>query len=122
MPMRATRLAVVLAMALSIPSALAAPGDNKDFTPAPSGAATPVNTAFDEGRRAIDGAQWQVAIAAFERALATQPNDANAYNYLGYANRKLGKYELAFANYNKALAIDPEHKGAHEYIGEAYLE
>ena len=48
--------------------------------------------------------------------------NADLQNYLGYANRHLGRYELAFEHYKRALAIDPRHKGAHEYIGEAYLE
>ena len=120
MPMRSARIAAAVALVLASATAFAAKDDNS-FTPNPS-ASAPANPGFDEGVRAVDNGQWQVAIAAFQRSLAVQPNDASAYNYIGYANRKLGNYDAAFASYNQALAIDPEHKGAHEYIGEAYLE
>lgn len=77
---------------------------------------------FAAGKAAIDAEQWDAAIAAFTKVTVSEPENADAYNYLGYANRKLKKYDAAFANYNKALAINPEHKGANEYIGEAYLQ
>ncbi|MZR30985.1 tetratricopeptide repeat protein [Sneathiella litorea] len=80
------------------------------------------NADFAAGKAAIDAEQWDAAIAAFTKVTSSEPNNADAYNYLGYANRKLKNYDAAFANYNKALDIDPEHKGANEYIGEAYLQ
>ena len=41
---------------------------------------------------------------------------------LGFANRKLGRFETAVDYYRKALAIEPRHLGANEYPGELYLE
>jgi len=113
------RIAAVV-LALGAPMALAA-GGGAD-SPSTGAAARPPNPVFEEGRWAIDSGQWQIAIAAFTQVVAADPKDADAYNYLGYANRKLGNYDQAFANYGKALAIDPDHVGVHEYIGEAYLE
>jgi tetratricopeptide (TPR) repeat protein len=51
-----------------------------------------------------------------------EPSNADAYNYLGYANRKLGKHSEALMYYQKALSLEPEHLGANEYLGELYLE
>jgi tetratricopeptide (TPR) repeat protein len=44
-----------------------------------------------------------------------------AWNYLGYVNRKLGHYDEALAAYGKALTIKPGYADALEYRGEAYL-
>lgn len=43
-------------------------------------------------------------------------------NYLGYANRRLGRFEQAKLYYEQALAIDPLHRGANEYLGEMWAE
>ncbi|WP_169568730.1 tetratricopeptide repeat protein [Sneathiella limimaris] len=77
---------------------------------------------FTMGKQEVAEKKWKMAIASFEKAVAKNPENADAFNYLGYANRQDGNYEAAFAAYNKALSIDPNHKGAHEYIGEAYLK
>jgi tetratricopeptide (TPR) repeat protein len=42
--------------------------------------------------------------------------------YLGFANRKLGRYDVAEGYYQAALNIFPEHRGALEYYGELKLE
>jgi Flp pilus assembly protein TadD len=61
-------------------------------------------------------------VSSFNKVVAKNPKNADAYNYLGYSNRWLGKYDEAFAAYGKALALDPKHKGALEYSGIAYLK
>lgn len=85
-------------------------------------AAAPPSPEFTAGKEAIDKSDWQTAIDAFTKAVAREPKNADAYNYLGFANRKLKNYDAAFTNYEKALSLNPEHRGAHEYIGEAYLQ
>ena len=74
------------------------------------------------GKEAIDNKKWTEAIDRLTKAVAADPKNADAFNYLGYAYRKSGNYDQAFANYKQALAINPDHRGAHEYMGEAYLE
>jgi tetratricopeptide (TPR) repeat protein len=54
--------------------------------------------------------------------VAAKPSNADAWNYLGFSNRKLKKFDLALSAYQKALAIDPNHRGANEYLGELYLQ
>lgn len=87
---------------------------------------TPVENAriddFAAGKKAIDAKNWALAASSFNKVVAQNPQNADAYNLLGYSNRWLGKYDEAFAAYNKALALDPRHKGALEYSGMAYLK
>lgn len=79
------------------------------------------NADFAAGKMAIGAKNWNAALIAFERVVKREPKNADAFNYLGYANRWLGKMDESFANYNKALALDPNHRGANEYIGIAWL-
>jgi tetratricopeptide (TPR) repeat protein len=44
-----------------------------------------------------------------------------AWNYVGYTNRKLGEYDIALAAYERALALHPGYPEALEYRGEAFL-
>ena len=88
----------------------------------PVPAAKPADPNFTEGRKAIDAKNWAAAIPLFQAVVAKDAQNADAFNWLGYAYRNQGDYEQSFAHYNKALAIDPKHRGAHEYIGEAYLK
>ena len=44
-----------------------------------------------------------------------------AWNYLGYASRKVGQYQDALAAYDEALRLKPTFAEAIEYRGEAYL-
>ena len=87
---------------------------------------TPVQNAqiddFAAGKMALDAKNWTEAVSSFSKVVARNPTNADAYNYLGYSNRWLGKYDEAFAAYGKALALDPRHKGALEYSGIAYLK
>ena len=45
-----------------------------------------------------------------------------AYNLVGYASRKLGKYDDALAAYQRCLRLKPDYAPAREYLGEAYVE
>tara|TARA_Y100001954_G_C15571660_1_gene483799 strand:- start:230 stop:727 length:498 start_codon:yes stop_codon:yes gene_type:complete len=56
-----------------------------------------------------------------KNATVNQPNNADAWNYLGFSSRKLGKYDESEVAYKKALSIDPQHVGALEYYGELHL-
>jgi len=88
--------------------------------PAPK-AAAPADPDYAAGRAAIEKKDWPNAIASLQKAVARDPKNADAFNYLGYAQRNAGDLDNALVSYSKALQIDPNHKGAHEYMGEAYL-
>jgi tetratricopeptide (TPR) repeat protein len=81
--------------------------------------------ASDAGKRdkAAHEAQdrYTQALARFQQATQLDPTLHEAWNYLGYANRKLGHYDEALAAYGKALTIKPGFADALEYRGEAYL-
>jgi tetratricopeptide (TPR) repeat protein len=61
------------------------------------------------------------ALEKFQQAVQLNPDMAEAWNYVGYTNRKLGHYDEALAAYEKALALKPGYPDALEYRGEAYL-
>jgi Flp pilus assembly protein TadD len=119
--MRASRFltaltAAALACGLGAASPALAMGSND---PAP--AAKPRNADFDNGKAAVAKEDWPGAIASLKKAVATEPNNPEAHNLLGYATRKSGDARGSLVHYQQALALDPKHIGAHEYIGEAYL-
>ena len=87
-----------------------------------TGGDTQPDSPLAKAAKAVDAGDYSGAIPILRDVVAKQPRNADAYNYLGYASRKLGMVEEAKAHYRKALDIDPEHKGANEYLGELYLE
>ena len=76
---------------------------------------------FQEGRKALESQDWKKAVDLFSKVVQSDPKNADAHNFLGYAYRKAGKVDSSFNHYNEALKLNPKHKHAHEYIGEAYL-
>jgi tetratricopeptide (TPR) repeat protein len=77
--------------------------------------------AYKQAMDAIQAERYAQAIPILENWVAGHSNDADGFNWLGYAYRKTGKLDPAFKAYKRALGLDPQHRGAHEYIGEAYL-
>jgi tetratricopeptide (TPR) repeat protein len=57
----------------------------------------------------------------FVRATELQPSMYQAWNYLGYSNRKLEDYEGALVAYDRALQLKPDYAEAIEYRGHAFL-
>jgi Flp pilus assembly protein TadD len=78
-------------------------------------------TDFQKAEYMIKGEQYADAIPILQKVVADNPRDADAWNYLGFAARKLGRKDEALGYYEKALKVDPQHKGANEYLGELYL-
>lgn len=70
----------------------------------------------------IDAKQYQSAIDELKTIVAKDANNADAYNLLGFSNRKLKRYDIAEDYYQQALQLEPKHKGAMEYLGELYVE
>jgi tetratricopeptide (TPR) repeat protein len=64
---------------------------------------------------------YAAANARFKAALELDATLPEAWNYLGYTNRKLGNYDEALTAYGKALELKPGYADALEYRGEAYL-
>lgn len=116
-----TAFAALLALALALAggSALAA-GSSPSPSPAPSPASSGPSQ-YEQAVQKIEAQDYDGAIPLLEGVTTQQPNNADAWNYLGFAYRSVERYDEAFAAYNKALLINPRHIGANEYMGELYL-
>jgi tetratricopeptide (TPR) repeat protein len=70
----------------------------------------------------INGQHYEEALAQLAHAREAIGPHPDIFNYMGFANRKLHRYDAAMAYYNQALEINPRHLGATEYLGELYIE
>jgi tetratricopeptide (TPR) repeat protein len=77
---------------------------------------------YTAAEQAVKAQNFNAAIPLLQNVVQRDPKNADAWNYLGFSNRKLGNFPEALADYEKALAIDPDHLGANEYLGELYLQ
>ena len=115
-----TALAVALALALGL---MAGAGP---VLAADSGGSKPAQESkapeLQKARDAIGRKDYTAAVPLLQAALDKTPKDADVWNLMGYAHRKLGMTDKALKYYQRALAIDGDHRGALEYLGELYLE
>ena len=65
---------------------------------------------------------YDEAVAEYGKALAINPNLAEAYNNLGFAYYAKGMFDKAIAHYEKALAINPDFAEAHNNLGFGYYK
>ena len=79
------------------------------------------NEDYRTGKELAYDGNYKAAIVYLKKSIRDDPNNPDAFNMLGFSNRKLGNNDEAFSYYNKALDLDPEHLGTHEYIGRLYL-
>ena len=89
--------------------------DNTDRPPAPPGD-------YELGVKAVRAGNYAAALPLLEKVVGKNAGDADAWNFIGYSQRKLKRFDQALIAYQKALAIKPDHRGANEYIGELYLQ
>ena len=75
-----------------------------------------------EMKTIIEGESPGDAIAPLYDWLVKKPKDADALNLLGYAYRRLQRFDRARIYYDRALAVEPAHLGALEYLGELELQ
>lgn len=67
------------------------------------------------------GKEYNKSIKKLEKAIEYSPNYYEVHSSLGYALRKVGRFEESLAAYNASLKINPSYGNAIEYRGEAYL-
>jgi len=65
--------------------------------------------------------EYEKAVKRFKKAIKHNEEFPEAYNYLGYCYRKLGKLEESLEAYIKALELNPDFPQAIEYLGETFL-
>ena len=70
----------------------------------------------------INEKRYGDAIAELEKARTAFGAHPDILTYLGFAHRKLKRFDVAEDYYRQALAVAPRHKGATEYYGELMVE
>ena len=80
-------------------------------TPAPA-ASGPAAELLQRGEAAFEAGDYAAAIAAYNAALALNPNFAEAYNDRGLAHFRRDENDLAIADYEHALALRPDYANA----------
>jgi tetratricopeptide (TPR) repeat protein len=108
-------LAVLLSVALAASAYAAGSPSSSDDRPSPP-------STFDLGEKAVKAKDFERALSLFKEVVRSDPENADAWNYIGFSHRKLNQLDRALPAYQKALAIDPDHRGANEYLGELYLK
>lgn len=96
-------------------TAMAAGSSSPSRRPAPE-------SNFDLGLKAVKAENFGRALGLLAKVVRSDPRNADAWNWIGFSNRKLKRFDDSLVAYKKALAIDPEHRGANEYLGELYLK
>jgi Flp pilus assembly protein TadD len=72
--------------------------------------------AAETGRVLLVAGRAGEALAAFGRALALAPRDANNYNNRGVALEALGQTDAARQDFQRALVLDPGLKAARDNL------
>ncbi len=80
------------------------------------------DTQYSSGVNKVKQKDYQGAIDLLNQVVFRDPKNADAWNYIGFSDRMLGRYDESLAAYEKALAIEPDHIGANEYLGELYVQ
>lgn len=70
----------------------------------------------------INDRKYEQAITALQSAQRAFGAHPDILTYLGFANRKLGRFSIAEGYYRAALSAAPGHRGATEYFGELMVE
>jgi tetratricopeptide (TPR) repeat protein len=70
----------------------------------------------------INEKRYDDAIATLKASQASFGPHPDVLTYLGFANRKMGRFDVAEGYYRQALAAAPHHRGATEYYGELMVE
>jgi tetratricopeptide (TPR) repeat protein len=135
-----THFALAMIMALTFGTASVAPssamdsGGNTSSTPKKckkgevlkngkcvkaSSGVLPDEDLYQQGRALALAGEYDWALEVL--AAASNQNDPRILTYIGYSNRKAGRYDEAFGYYKKALDIDPNLVLTREYLGEGYV-
>ncbi len=112
----ASKILIVTLLVLGLASTAIAAGSSS-----PSRRPEPASN-FDLGIKAVKAQDFSRALGLFGKVVRNDPQNADAWNWIGFSNRKLKRFGDSLVAYKKALAIDPDHRGANEYLGELYLQ
>jgi tetratricopeptide (TPR) repeat protein len=113
-------IGAALALALSASLALGAMDGNSNSSSSEPLRAS--DSGLGQAADLIAAERYDEALTVLAGVIQRNPRNADAYNYLGYSNRKLGRFDEALGYYQQALGIDDRHLGALQYLGELYLD
>ena len=80
------------------------------------------NPQYTEAVDMIKAKDFAGALTLLTSVVKQDPKDADAWNYIGFSDRMLGRFPESLVAYQRALAINPNHIGANEYLGELYIQ
>jgi tetratricopeptide (TPR) repeat protein len=101
----------------SVPSTSVPPTQKPDVTPTLS-----ASEHVKLGLEYLDQGELDQAITEFEKAIALDPNRADAHRNLGTAYGKQGNWEESIAAYEKAIKINPDFGEAYGDMAGAYFK
>ncbi|MEP2988454.1 MAG: tetratricopeptide repeat protein [Parasphingorhabdus sp.] len=70
----------------------------------------------------INEGQYEAALLELDEAGKTFGPHPDVLTYIGFANRKMKRFDIAEEYYQRALNVAPNHLGAIEYYGELKVE
>ena len=106
--------------------AATAPASSRRRLP-PTGSVWPWTPTFPHARYHLgvalgDAEQYDEAVAWLQQVLAAEPEQAEAYNSLGYCYSRLGQPAQAVAAFEQAIALQPDDAQAHVNLGLTLLQ
>jgi len=103
-------------------SAMAAGGGGDDGGSDQTQSVPPVDPNYAGAVKAIEAKDYATGLTLLAKVVRGDAKNADAWNYIGYADRMTGKFDESLDAYKKALALKPDHLGANEYLGELYVQ
>ena len=98
-PPRIAVFAYAAIIALSVLAEPATANPEGFLATAPEAEETTAGSDYQAGQAAVEGGDYQGAVEHLMKAVAARPDNADAYNRLGYTHRKLQNVPQAFAYY-----------------------
>ncbi len=84
-----------------------------------SSSATP---GYAQIKSMVDAGDYIAALPELAALTEAEPQNADAWNLLGFTYRQLGNMDDSAGAYLTVLTINPDHLGALEYQGELFLQ
>jgi tetratricopeptide (TPR) repeat protein len=125
--LKAAEAALEAALAPAAPLAPATPTPEAPAAPTPSASLLfqgPAggDRAYVAAVALINAGRYEDALASLRDSQALLGPHPDILTYMGFASRKLRRFDQAEVYYRAALAVDPGHRGATEYWGEMKVE
>ncbi len=76
---------------------------------------------YERGKQALVAGRLGLAVVHFRAELAGAPESVEAWNGLGVAFDRLGRFDLSLRAYGRALAIDPHSAQTLNNLGYSFL-